>query len=329
MNAHGKRTLGMGPGSAAVGSKLGGVMILAAIILVAGSIPALAVPTKVIGGSGEQYDPFVSGTLVGYSTWASKRSHAYVRDLGAASTVRVDPVGWQGEMGGFDPVTGKVLYTQWDGSHAGNLYYFDAVTHTRSKIGALETPKWEWDGRISSSYILFLRDQKIDGVWYANVVLYRRSNGATRILERYRWSKTKDVEAGTVGDRYATWTVCPRDWSCRAMVYDASKRVVRKIPTKRDRRQYAPAVDETNNVVYFTRLGGSRWCHSVNVWRLPLGKLRSAPTKIFGLPDGVDTGWTSSLTVDGTTGEVDYYFERYLCSGTGDIYRVANVDQVT
>jgi hypothetical protein len=161
------------------------------------------------------------------------------------------------------------------------------------------------------------------------VMLYRRSNGATRLLARYRWSRIKEIDAGTVGDRYATWTVCPPDWNCHAVVYDASNRVLRTIPTKGTRPQYAPTVDETNSVVYFTRLGGTRWCRSVNVWRLPLGSLRSTPTKIFGLADGVDTGWTSSLAVDGTTGEVDYYFERYLCSGTGDVYRTMSVEQVT
>jgi hypothetical protein len=311
------------------GGRLLPIAVLTAVMLVAGSVPAFAVPAMVIGGAGEQYDPFVSGALVGYSTWASKRAHTYVRDVGAATTVRVDPVGWQGEVGGFDPVTGKVLYTQWDGSHAGNLYFFDVGTHTRSKVGGVNTRAWEWDGRISSSYILFLRNQRINGVWYVDVVLYRRSNGATRILDRYPGSKTKEIDAGTVGDRYATWTFCPRDWDCRAMVYDASKRALRVIPTKGDRRQYAPAVDETNKVVYFTRLGGSRWCHSASVWRLPLGNLRSSATKILGLPDGVDTGWTGSLTIDGSTGEVDYYFERYVCSGGGDIYRIANVNQVT
>ena len=213
--------------------------------------------------------------------------------------------------------------------HNGDLYYYDLAADTRSRIGALDTAAWEWDGRISSSYILFLRDRKINGVWYADVLLYRRASGAIRKLARYRWSRIEDVEAGTVGDRYATWTVCPQGWGCRAMVYDDDLRVLRTIPTKGDRRQYAPAVDETNGVVYFTRLGGNTWCHSVNVWRLPLDELRAAPTKILGLPAGVDTGWTSSLTIDGSTGEVDYYFERYLCSGGGDIYRATNVDQVT
>jgi hypothetical protein len=311
------------------GRRLIWVIVVALGMIVADTIPAFAVPAKVIGGPGEQYDPFVSGSLVGYTTWASKRSHTYVRDVAASTTVRVDAVGSQGEIGGFDPVTGKVLYTQWDGSHAGDLYFFDLGARTRSKIGGVNTRTWEWDGRISSSFILFLRDHRINGVWYADVVLRRRSNGSTRVIDRYPWSKIKEIDAGTVGDRYATWTVCPKDWSCRAMVYDAGNRSVRTIPTKHGRRQYAPAVDEADGVVYFTRLGGSRWCHSVNVWRLPLRNLRSSPTKIFGLPDGVDTGWTSSLTIDGSTGEVDYYFDRYLCSGGGDVYRVANVDQVT
>jgi hypothetical protein len=305
------------------------ILGLSAVLVVSAPAIAAPVPVKMIGGSGEQYDPFASGSLVGYTTWASKRNHAYVRDTVASTTVRVDPVGSEGMIGGFDPVTGKVLYTGWDRTHNGNLFLFDLATHKRSKIGAVETAKWEWDGRISSSYILFLRDQKIDGVWYANVMLYRRSNGATRPLARYRWSRIKEIDAGTVGDRYATWTVCPPDWNCHAVVYDASNRVLRTIPTKGTRPQYAPTVDETNSVVYFTRLGGTRWCRSVNVWRLPLGSLRSTPTKIFGLADGVDTGWTSSLAVDGTTGEVDYYFERYLCSGTGDVYRTMSVEQVT
>jgi hypothetical protein len=311
-----------------------GVLVIGVALMViatsATSAVGLVAPQPVVGGPGEQYDPFVAGSLVGYSTVASKRSHAYVRNTDVGTTVRLDPAGWQGETNGFDPVSGRVLYTQWNADHRGNLYLFDLGGHVRSKLGAINTPAWEWDGRISTNFLLFLRDRTIRGVPYVEVDLYRRSNGSTRVLKRYRWSLTQDVEAGTVGDRYATWTVCTEDWSCRALLYDAVTRSIRTIPTRNNRRQYAPAVDETNGTVYFTRLGGAHWCRSVNIWRLPLGNLKASPTKIASLPDGVDTGWTSSITPNGSSGTaVDLYIERYLCSGTtGDIYRLRNVDQV-
>jgi hypothetical protein len=304
---------------------------VALLLVVWTALPAgaLVTPTRVVGGSGEQYDPFVSGDLIAYTTYASKHSHAYVHDPSNDSTRRIEASG-QGEANGFDPSSDKILFTQWDAATNGNLFFYDLSTKGRTKVPDVNTAYWEWDGRISSSFILFLRDRKTNGVWYGDVLLYRRATGATRTLKSYRWSQIDVLNTGSVGERYATWSVCGEDaeW-CSAVVYDDVAKAVRTIPTKNGRRQYAPVVDELNGTVYFTRLGGSTWCRDVNVWRLPVDALGGAPTKVIALPDGADTGWTSSLSANEATGDVDYFLERYVCSkNTGDIYVAAGVDTI-
>jgi hypothetical protein len=289
---------------------------------------AAVTPERVIGLRGEQYDPFAKGTLVAFSTYRANRHHTYLRDTSDGSTVRVEASG-QADANGFDPADGRVLYTNWNAKRRGNLFLYDPVTGDRSPLSDLNTREWEWDGRISSTFVLFLRARKANGTWHTDVMLFDRAGSTVDRIATYQRASVLDLEAGSVGDRYATWTVCRRGWACSALLYDPTTGTVRTVPTSHGRRQYAPVVDEANDVVYFTRLGGDRWCHNANIWRLPLAHLGTAPTKIVALPGGTDTGWTSSLLTDGVTGSVDLYFERYVCSnGGGDIFRAAEVDAV-
>lgn len=309
------------------GSRIRSVAFLAAVFLLAAPAAeaALITPVRIVAEPGSQYLPFANDDYIAWSAntpSSPNHTNAFYRARGTDGRSRVNPIGTEGFTGGFEPGTGRLIYQQ-IGNGQSDIYFFNPATRERTKAGGVNSGWWEWGPRVSSAYILFARDLKINGGWNTELLLFKRANGVTRRLGR--WSvDVAEVLTGTVGDRWASWTVC-RGTTCNAFVYNADTRVTRKIPTVGTRPQYAPAVDEINRVVYYVRSGYSCGAN-VNIFRLPLNGFGGTPVKIVELADGVDTGYEMSLARNPKSGKLDLYFQRIPCSTlNGDIYAAKGV----
>jgi len=183
----------------------------------------------------------------------------------------------------------------------------------------VNTRWWEWGPQISSSFIFFNRDVRRHGTWYTLMLLYNRDTQQTLRLDTWAADKVF-ATTGSVGESYASWTVCTR-LACRAFVYNIASSRTKRLPTADRRHEYAPVVDEVNGHVYFVE-SGNRCGQNVGIWRLPIDDFSVAPTKIVDLPDGVDTGWYTTLTPNASVeGSQDVYFQRWRCGARiGDIY---------
>lgn len=291
------------------------------VLLLAGDASAgLIVPEPVLTGPTDQHRAHSNETYLSWSESAETspdHTNAFVRKLSGSGRTRVNPTGTEGFSGNFEPGTNRLIYQQIT-SEGSDLYFYNAASKTRSRVGGVNSGWWEYSPRVSSAYVLFARDLKVDGKWYTDVLLYRRSNRSTRVIGRWGISAV-DVFVGGVGERWASWTVCTAS-TCHAYVYDADKRRTRKIPTDTDRPQYAPIVDEEDRQVFFARSGLGCGAN-VNIYRVPIGALASTPAKIVDMPDGIDVGYRMSLADNPDTGQQDLYLERIRCSDFNfDVY---------
>jgi hypothetical protein len=293
-------------------------------ILVATAAWALVTPVKVLDMPAVQFLPSSNDTFLTYTSNSishPNRFNAFAYRYSDGNTRRINAAHTQGWNGGFDPGTNKVIYQQI--ANGSNLYTFDLDTSSRQKLGAIDTPKWEWMPRISASFISFFRDYKANGTWYTGIFLYDRTSGISRKLAAVTRAKHNTIN-GTLGDHYASWTACGRT-TCTAYVYDALSDILKKIPTNNGRPQYAPAVDEVNGLVFFARSGFG--CgKGVTIYQVPVTALDTAPTKVATLPSGIDLDGAASLSLNADTSMYDYFFARVKCSkGSTDIYRLPSV----
>jgi len=295
------------------------------IVLVATTAwAALITPVKVVGLPGTQLIPFSNDTYLSYtsnSTAHPNRFNAFAYRYSDTVTKRLNAAHTEGWNGGFDPGTNTVIYQQI--KVGSDIFTFNLDTLTRQKVAAIDTAKWEWMPRISTSFISFFRDYKANGKWYTGIYLYDRTSGKTRKLTAMP-NATRNLINGTVGDTYATWTVCTTK-TCVAYVYDDAARTLKKIPTNNGRPQYAPVVDEVNGLVFFARSGFG--CgKGVTFFSLPVTTLGVTPTKVATLPDGVDLDGAASLSLNADTNAYDYFFARVKCTnGATDIFRLPSV----
>jgi len=300
--------------------------IAVSFALVATSAWAAITPVKVVVEPAAQYYAFGNDSYVAYNSnskahpdhWDALSIH---RPSGAPAP-RLNAAGTEGYVGGFDPGTNTALYQQVAGD-ASDLYFFDLDTRKRTKVPGVNTASWEWQPRISSSYIFFFRNYSAGGDYYTGLYLWNRAKKFGTRIEAYRWSKNAWLDAGSVGDRYASWTRCTLD-TCIAYVYDTQSGRIRQIPSKNGRPQYAPTLDEANGLVFFVRSGFGCGVE-VGFWSVPLSNFSAAPTKIASLPAGIDAGNMASLmpSRDGT--ENDLLFARIDCGRSTDIYALPGV----
>lgn len=302
------------------------LLVLAMLALMAGDASAgLITPEPVLSGPGDQYRAHSNETYLAWSETAEDNpdhTNAFIRRLSGTGRTRINPVGTEGFTGNFEPGTDRLIY-QRVSAEGSDLYFYNAATKFSSRVGGVNSGWWEYSPRISSAYVFFARDLKVNGVWYTDLLLYKRANGATRRLGRWAVSAT-DVFTGGVGERWASWTVCTTT-TCRAYIYDAKERKTRKIPTYNDKPQYAPIVDEEDRQVFFARSGLA--CGSnVNIFATLIGALATAPWKIVDMPDGYDVGYRMSLADNPDTGQQDLYLERVRCSDFNfDVYAARGV----
>jgi hypothetical protein len=302
-----------------------GVLVLVLILGAGDAAAALIQPDPVLTGPGDQYRAHSNAA---YFSWSEAtetnplHTNAFVRGLSGGGRTRVNESGTEAFSGNFEPGTNRLIYQQIEAGQS-ELYFYNASSGSRSKVGGVNSGWWEYSPQISDAYIFFARDLKVNGVWYTDLLLYRRSNGATRRIGRWGIEST-DVFVGDVGERWASYTICTAT-TCRAYVYDAEDRRIRKIPAVNDLPQYAPALDEANRQVFFVRSGVSCGAN-VNIFRVPIGALATTPVKVVDMPDGKDVGYRLSLAVNPDTGNLDLYLERIRCSDFDfDIYAARGV----
>jgi len=300
-----------------------------ALALVSGmalSVPtatAVSGPAIVLGGPENQSTPFVNAA---YLVWTQDsiahpgRDHAYARTpvLGATGRFRMDDAGSRGAAGGIDPDRDRAIYQQITGPES-DLFWFDLVARTRRKLPAVvNTGSWERDPRVSHTFVLFARDTP-DTV---SLFLWRRGTTTVDKIASYGFA-TSSVFPGSVGDRYATWTRCS-PVLCSVYVHDSDTGSTTRYPTRNERPQYAPVLDEATGMLYFVR-SGPECGSSVGIWRRTLD-LSGRGVRLLALPAGIDTGWTLSLDDDVANGRLDLWFSRFRCgSRQGDLAELRDV----
>lgn len=303
-----------------------GVALTVVLAVVLGPAAGAAVaPKRVVGGPADQYQGSTNGRFFVWTQNSSahpRHYDAFLRPVGGGSAKRVNVPGTEGFPGGFDPGSDRVIFEQRSRRDVG-IYFYQPDTGARWKVPGVNTSKPDWQPKISDRFILFQRNHLVSGHWFTDVLLYNRVHHTTRRLATWR-NATTLVRTGNVGDRYATYMACTKR-TCLSFLYDSKQKTSTRIPTRNGRAEYAPVVDESHGDVYVTR-SGNRCGVNVNVWRYDVS-LKGSPVKVVDLPDGVDSGWVDSLSLEKRSGSADLTFQRWNCATReGDIYVARDVD---
>jgi hypothetical protein len=309
-------------------------VVSAAIALVI-ALPAawaLITPEKVLSLKASQILPSSNDTYLAYTSNSlahPNRFNVYAYRYADGHRQRINAAGTHGFSGNFDPGTNTLIYQQ-DRTDRVDIYTYNLDTNARKRLGVLDTGLWNFDPRISTSFISFLRYFKASGRWWVQLRLFDRVTGRFRKLMTQRATGSHWINNGTVGDRFASWNVCSgrplNVRSCTVYVYDVQAQVLRKIPTNNGRPQYAAAVDETNDLVVFARAGFG--CgRGVTFYKVPVSHLGAAPTRVASLPRGTDIDFTASISLNPDTHVFDYFFERFVCGkhGSAEIFALRGV----
>jgi hypothetical protein len=299
-------------------------VLVALAVVVAAPNPVFAVvrTTKIIGGKWTQEMP--SGDAQ-FFLWTSDRKplghwNTYERRRSGGPPVRINARGTQGFDASFDPGTSTVVYQQVRKGRS-DLFSYDIATKTRTRLAGVDTPHWEWSPRVSNAYILFNRHVLRHGTPVTTVDLYDRAAGNTRVLRTYPISD--DVYTGSVGERYASWTVCSR--TCAVFIHDIRRDRTTIVPASNGRQQYSGVIDETAREVYLVRSGRRCGTHA-SIVRLPIGHLGADPDTIVDLPRGTEVTLQMSLVPATRRRGIDLLFARRSCStNDADVYLARDV----
>jgi hypothetical protein len=302
------------------------------VVLLCMAAPALAgiTPAKVIDEPGDQQSS-ASGNGDWYAFTANSSVHpsrfnAYAQHVDASNRIRLNPKGTGGHAGNFDPSAPDIaIYTQYSNTTPSNLWFFDLVAMTRSKVPGVNTKWYEYNGLVSASHVLFDRDHKVGGVWYTDLVLFDRAGVTETVLGSWK-ARNVYVTPGSVGDTTASYEIVKV--TAHAITINAYVNMIpggprSKIPVPAGRFAYAPAVDETNGEVYFVRAANGCGV-KVSIRRVPLADLGARPDLLALMPDGIDVG---GLSLAPNSGLLDLLFTRYNCSKqTAHIFSLPGVD---
>jgi len=299
-----------------VGRRSVASFLVMALVLLAPQVASALTPTKVYDPPGYEWFPFRNASYLLFqhnSNAHPNHSDAIARDLAGGTNQKLNARGTEGGPGGFDPGTNTVIYQQWTNRSGIRMFNLDTQTQVPVPSG-LNTKKWEWEPRISTAYISFFRNTRINGKWYADLFVYDRV-GAT-LTKIARLPLSNFTENGTMGEQYATWYSCGNK-TCRAYLYDVLTDTTIRIPTQNGRPQYAATVDEVHGTLFFVR-SGFKCGAAVTFFTVPVATPTSTPTKLKELPRGVDV---DSASLDGP----DLIFSRVACGHSSGVYQLANV----
>ena len=141
------------------------LLVAALILLLPQVASAVVTPTKVYDPPANQWFPFRNASYLlyqGTSTAHPRHYNAYARDLTSGTNRKLNAKGTEGGPGGFDPGTNTVIFQEWSNGSAIRMFDLDSQTNVPVP-GALNSPKWEWEPRISTAYISFFRNTKVNG----------------------------------------------------------------------------------------------------------------------------------------------------------------------
>ena len=305
--------------SPARGAIFTGLVLVLAVVTIS---PADAVggSQRILAGPEDQLLASVNDT---YLIWTESsvafpyRYHAYGKVRGTSDRFRLNPAGTRGYTGGIDPGRDVAVYQQIEGQSS-DLYRIDLGTRERHRLPSIiDSARWEWGPRVSNAFYFFARDASRA----TTLFLYDRAAKTMEKLVSLDLTRFY-VAPGSVGERYATWTVCgPRH--CNAFIRDTDTDLTRKIPAPDGKSRYAPVVHEAEGQIYFVRSGPS--CGStVRIMRLPVADLGASPVGLLTLPAGIDVD--IQMSVEQVGAQVQLWFSRYRCAAQqGDIYRLRDV----
>jgi hypothetical protein len=281
-------------------------------------------PVNMVSGPEDQQDPRGNGMYLLWrqnSTARPSRYNAYASDDGGATRFKLNRAGTRGFMG--DVVQGGTEAIYQEIGNGSNIQLIDLATRDRSDPPpGINTTAWEWAPRLSSEFILFLRDKpRTDRTL---LILHDRVAGTNETLLDVNMNRVS-LYPYHVGSDYATWERFDGErWT--AWIYDIAAGTKSAIPTVNRRAQYGPVVDELNRNAYWVR--GTNGCgRSVRILRAPLSSLGS-PVTMATMPDGIDV-WTMSLEQDTVNARMDLLFTRMRCGlRQGDVYELQGVDDL-
>jgi hypothetical protein len=304
-------------------------MVVAAWLVVSVATNASALtPVKVLGGPENQYYGHSNGTYLGWSqnsTSAPKFYNAWIMDEATERRTKLNPKGTEAFFGGFEPGgTRAILQLIDDGRSDVKLYDLAAKTLKPAPQG-VNSRDWEWAPRVSSGYVLFMRDDnQSPATW---LLLLNRANGKVKQLAKVD-RRQAFLRSDSVGERYATWQRCDAT-TCKAYVFDTQMGTTKVIPSTNGLPQYGSSLDEARGWVYVVRSGNA--CgKNVAILRFSLTDLRATPEKLASLPSGIDV-FDTSVAVREADGRVDLMLSRAVCAKDqyADIYALRGVDTLT
>jgi hypothetical protein len=222
-------------------------------------------------------------------------------------------------FGGFDPSNDDVIFQDAKGTSS-NLYLYHVDTDSFGAPPAgLNTTRWEWAPRISTSFVLFGRNRFDHDSSPWRVMLYDRALQTFQVLDSVT-NGCGCIWPEFVNERYAAWTKCVS--RCNVLVHDTLTGTTMRVPNP-SVQQYAAAVSEDGQV-YFVRSGnGCNADPTIAVYTIATDSTEA----VYAYPDG--TNLASSLDlVDGADLNDDLYFDRASCNDVnyrGNIYRIRDV----
>ncbi|HSL11212.1 MAG TPA: hypothetical protein VLA82_07850 [Actinomycetota bacterium] len=281
---------------------------------------AHAAPEVVLATDAFEWGPAATDTYLSW-TQGSGSNTVYAKPFGG-SRMRISEAGASGFNGSIEGTT--VTFQQaWFDRNRSDIYRFDVVSQTRTRVGApVSTRAWEYDPSASGDVLAFARLLRSGE---RRLILHFDSSDTTRTIA-VTTGQNRGLWVGQVSGNWVVYektTYARGGWptACDVFLYDIGTRATTKIANPNGRCQYSPAVDDTGTVFYAR--SGFGCGLNAELRALPL---HGSPTTLVDFPDRVDLAFsTFALEVDAST--TDLYFDRGRCAtarreGTSDIHKV-------
>jgi hypothetical protein len=235
------------------------------------------------------------------------RVHAYLQ-RGSERRIRLDH-GIRGYTGGID--LPRVAYSEVVNAmstfryETSNIYVYDVNTGIRSELPGVNTAKWEYLPSISGDWVLFGRDDNING--RQRVVARNISSGAESLLSSVPNRLKTDMRPGQVNGTWATWWRCVGT-ACAVFKRNLAAGGTTRLPIDRRHALYASAIT-TDGTVYAAR-SAAGVCGGVTLRRF--GPADPAGGRVLvKLPPHVDT--STLFARENGDGSVELVYERVRC----------------
>lgn len=307
-------------------------LLAAAIILVAGSLPAQAMghPVPVKTTKAFEWAPAASndGTNA-YFAWTQdilgrpKAPDSAFVQIGAGAPRRINPGGTYGFLGDFDAGTSTLVYQQASGKNSGILL-FDASTHTFLPTpSGINNARWQWDPSIDTdegtgtTWILYGENVFKSPTSPWRLYLYNAATGNKRILDTAT-NRCGCLTGGGIAYQWVVWSKGLGDvWR-----YNIVTKVKNKVVLPSDRDEYYASA--TSDGTVYVAQAGDQCGVQARLYRVDPG---GTATLIYVLPAGSEP--LTINTFDSGSG-VTLYSDRYFCKAkTSNIFKIDGADTAT